>query len=417
MTNPAGRTVYEAEWRRGRRRRRRTVLVAAAAVLACAAVAGALLIAGGRGAGAHTAGGGAGPAGAASAAASPAPLSSPGPVAVVTLGAVKVHRGETARLRYRIDDPQDRRWAARLRVLDGAGATVRTQGLGAAVSAGAVHTAVFTVRIPAGTYSYAVHVQDAEGSTEATSTTSRLTVLKALPPAFPTAGAVKKAIAWASHRDSKVGVAVVDSRGELHGWHEHVRFTGASLVKAMLLVAYLRKYPHAAGLDVTATKMIEESDNASAFAIQEAVGMSGVKKVARLAKMQDFEAAGTWIDSKVSAADQARFFFDYLSYVPASRRAFARKLLNGITPMQRWGIPAAAGPDGWTPYFKSGWLEMDNVLMVQAAWVEKGGVTWSAAVMTDRNPTKSYGWDTQKGFAGLLLGHEPTPAYLARVLE
>ena len=37
--------------------------------------------------------------------------------------------------------------------------------------------------------------------------------------------------------------------------------------------------------------------------------------------------------------------------------------------------------------------------------------------MTDENPTKSYGWDTQKGFAGLLLGHEPTPAYLARVLE
>ena len=411
--------MYEAEWRRRRRHRRRIVLLVAAVVLVCAAALGAFLLAGGRGAGAGASAGASAPdgSGGALAAASLAPSPSSDPVAVVTLGAVKVHRGETARLRYRIDDPQDRRWAARLRVLDGAGATVRTQGLGAAVSAGAVHTAVFTVRIPAGTYSYAVHVQDAEGSTEATSTTSRLTVLKALPPAFPTAGAVKKAIAWASHRDSKVGVAVVDSRGELHGWHEHVRFTGASLVKAMLLVAYLRKYPHAAGLDVTATKMIEESDNASAFAIQEAVGMSGVKKVARLAKMQDFEAAGTWIDSKVSAADQARFFFDYLSYVPASRRAFARKLLNGITPMQRWGIPAAAGPDGWTPYFKSGWLEMDNVLMVQAAWVEKGGVTWSAAVMTDRNPTKSYGWDTQKGFAGLLLGHEPTPAYLARVLE
>ena len=46
--------------------------------------------------------------------------------------------------------------------------------------------------------------------------------------------------------------------------------------------------------------------------------------------------------------------------------------------------------------------------MVQAAWVEKGGVKWAVAVLTDENPTKSYGWDTQKGFPGLLLGREPT---------
>ena len=412
--------MYEAEWRRRRRHRRRIVLLVAAVVLVCAAALGAFLLAGGRGAGAGASAGASAPdgSGGALAAASLAPSPSSDPVAVVTLGAVKVHRGETARLRYRIDDPQQRAWSAKLRILDGDGAAVRTQGLGAAVSAGAVHSATFTVRIPVGTYSYVVHVQDAQGSEEATSTASRLTVLEALPPAFPAAGAVKKAIAWASHRDSKVGVAVVDSRGELHGWSEHVRFTGASLVKAMLLVAYLRKYPHAAALDGTATRMIEESDNAGAYAIQGAVGgVSALRKVAKLAGMQDFQPGTSWIDCKVSAADEARFFFDYLSHVPASRRSFARHLLNGITPMQRWGIPAAAGPDGWTTYFKSGWLEMDNVLMVQAAWMEKGGVKWSAAVMTDENPTKSYGWDTQKGFAGLLLGHEPTPAYLARVLE
>ena len=50
-------------------------------------------------------------------------------------------------------------------------------------------------------------------------------------------------------------MAVVDSRGELHGWHEHQRFTGASLVKAMLLVAYLRSEPEAdAALDAAATR-------------------------------------------------------------------------------------------------------------------------------------------------------------------
>ena len=39
------------------------------------------------------------------------------------------------------------------------------------------------------------------------------------------------------------------------------------------------------------------------------------------------------------------------------------------------------------------------------------------AVMTDENPDKSYGWDTQKGTTGLLLGRQQTAAYLARVLE
>jgi hypothetical protein len=403
------RTVYESQRRRSVRRTRR-LLVGLALVVVCVAAVGGVLLVFERGAGARTDA-------ASSASPSPAPLSSPAAVRTVSLDAVKVHRGETARLRYRIEDPLGRAWTAKLQVLDAAGEAVKNQGLGDAVKAGATHVVEFPARIPVGEYSYVVHVEDAQGSAETTSTPARLTVLKALPPAFPGARAIAAAFKWARGRGSTTGVAVVDSRGALHGWHEHVRFTSASLAKAMLLVAYLRSHPHAAALDGTATTMIEESDNACAYAIQGAVGMSGLKKVAALADMRDFQAGGSWIDCKVSAADQARFFYSYLSYVPASRRSFARKLLNGIIPIQRWGIPAAAGPDGWKPFFKSGWLYLDNVLMVQAAWVEKGAVKWSVAVMTDKNPTKSYGWDTQKGVTGLLLGHQPTAAYLARVLE
>jgi hypothetical protein len=211
---------------------------------------------------------------------------------------------------------------------------------------------------------------------------------------------------------------VVDSHGHLEGVREHARFTGASLVKAMLLVAYLRSHLKADGsLDPVATRMIEESDNASANTIFSVVGISGLKKVAALAHMRDFRAGGSWVDARVSAADQARFFYDYLDDVPSSRQAFARRLLSGITHMQRWGISAAAGPEGWRTFFKGGWLGLDNRLMLQAAWMEKGGVTWALAVMTDDNPDKSYGWDTQKGTTGLLLGRQPTAAYLARVLE
>src|SRR5665647_2313736 len=247
---------------------------------------------------------------------------------------------------------------------------------------------------------------------------AELRVVAPLPPAFPGRKAVARALDWAGGRAGEVGVAVVDSRGEVTGLHAHATFEGASLVKAMLLVAYLRARPAAdPALDGVATTMIAESDNASAYTTYGVVGGKGLKRVATLSGMEDFEPGAGWLDSRVSAADQARFFFDLERYVPAGRRAFARRLLTGITAMQRWGIPAAAGPAGWQTFFKGGWLGMDNRLMLQAAWLERGQKRWALAVMTDDNPDRAYGWDTQKGVAGLLLGEEPTPAYLATVLE
>src|SRR5665647_2592495 len=173
---------------------------------------------------------------------------------------------------------------------------------------------------------------------------AELRVVAPLPPAFPGRKAVARALDWAGGRAGEVGVAVVDSRGEVTGLHAHATFEGASLVKAMLLVAYLRARPAAdPALDGVATTMIAESDNASAYTIYGVVGGKGLKRVATLSGMEDFEPGAGWLDSRVSAADQARFFFDLERYVPAGRRAFARRLLTGITAMQRWGIPAAAG--------------------------------------------------------------------------
>jgi hypothetical protein len=410
----AGRTIYESRQRQRSRRRRRRIL-AAAALAACVAIVAAVLMAGQRGAGAEAGPRATGPT---PAAASPSSPPAPAEVRTVALAGATVHRGETVRLRYRIEDPQGRTWSAKLLVLDAGGDAVKKQVVGHAVTAGPVHVVAFPVRLPVGEYTWAIHVQDAQGTTEATATPARLTVHEPLPPAFPGTRAVKAALTWALARSSQVGVAVVDSHGKLWGAREHVAFQTASLAKAMLLVAYLRSHPHAdAALDAVATKMIEESDNGSAYAIQGVVGMSGLRKVATLAHMKDFRTGSAWVDSRSSAADQAQLFYRYFSYVPSSRRAFARRLLSGITSMQRWGIPAAAGPERWTPYFKGGWLGTDNHLMVQAGRLEKDGVAWAVAIMTDENPSRSYGWDTEKGFTGLLLGRQPTAAYLARVLE
>ena len=235
-------------------------------------------------------------------------------------------------------------------------------------------------------------------------------------PAFPSAAAIARALDWAEDRAGEVGVAVIDSRGVLHTYNAHRQFQSASLAKAMLLVAYLRRHPRpTAAMRLTLRTMIEESNNASADTVYRVVGNSGLLSVAKLADMHNFDVGTSWINTRMTAADQARFFYHYESYLPARSVSFARHLLSGVVPLQRWGIPAAAGTAGWKVFFKGGWLGEDNEVMNQAAWLERDGVRWSLAVLTGNNPTSFCGWQTQKGVTGLLLGHKPTTAYLAVV--
>jgi Beta-lactamase enzyme family len=408
MSGTTPRTIYESSGRRERRRRSRRLFAAALAVLVLAAAGGTAALVLYRDGGAQ-----AGPRPAAATASPPAAAPR-----TTALSSVEVRRGAQTRLRYRIDGPVDNTWTATLVVLAKDGGQVNAQRLGASVPSAGVQAVTLRIDLSAGRYTYVVHLRDPSGRAEAAASAAELRVLPPLPPAFPGQKAVTKALDWAAGRTGKVGVAVVDSHGDLSGLHAHATFEGASLVKAMLLVAYLRARPAAdPSLDAVATTMIEESDNTSAYTIYGVVGATGLKKVASLSGMEDFEPGAGWLDARVSAADQARFFFHLDRYVPAARRAFARGLLAGVTAMQRWGIPAAAGPAGWTTFFKGGWLGMDNRLMLEAAWLEKRRERWALAVMTDDNPDRAYGWDTQKGVAGLLFGEEPTAAYLATVLE
>ncbi len=309
-------------------------------------------------------------------------------------------------------------------ITDAAGARVKARRLTGDAPDGLKLQAAVPIDLPPGRYAYTLRLGDGEPAASPRPSTddasvAELRVLPPLPPGLPAAKAVAAASAWLEGRDGDVAFAAVDTNGEdAGGLHEHRAFQTASLSKAILLVASLRDDPTPdAATEATLTKMITESDNGAAYAIYGRVGDKGMRGVAKAAGMEDYEQGSDWIDSRVSASDAARFFYDLESLVPAEGRGLARRLLSGVTPMQRWGIPAAAGPEGWTTYFKSGWLGLDNKLMVQAAWLEKGKKKWALAVLTDENPARSYGWDTQKGVTGLLLGQEPTPSYLAVVLE
>ena len=59
---------------------------------------------------------------------------------------------------------------------------------------------------------------------------------------YPAKADIDRAIAWLRQRSGVTAVAVVDTAGVLHGWHQDQPFVTASVIKAMLLVEYLRTH-------------------------------------------------------------------------------------------------------------------------------------------------------------------------------
>jgi hypothetical protein len=200
-----------------------------------------------------------------------------------------------------------------------------------------------------------------------------------------------------------VAVAFVDSRGRGYGYHASDRFITASVVKSMLLVAYLRRHSKLGpAVRATLSRMITVSDNDAADTVYRSVGRRGLTRFADRAGMRSFRAAGSWILCRVAAADMARFFRDMERYIPKDHRRFANGLLAGIVSYQRWGIPAAAEPRGYRVFFKPGWLGAWT-LANEAARLERRRVRIGLAVFTDDNPGPAYGKETIAGVTARLL--------------
>ena len=225
---------------------------------------------------------------------------------------------------------------------------------------------------------------------------------------FPSTAAadIGSARAFAESRSGIVSFAYLDGRGRLHGYQPNLRYRSASLVKAMILVAYLRRVSWGAlPLDATARArlgpMITESDNIDANWAYDRIGRGPtLDALARRAGMSSFAAAGYWAYSLTSARDQVLFFERLERLTPPAHRAYALALLRRIVPAQRWGIPRAAR--GWQIHFKGGWFESRH-LWHQVAILERGGTRVVLAVLTDRNPSDPYGQSTIEGIARRLL--------------
>ncbi|HEY4895592.1 MAG TPA: serine hydrolase [Solirubrobacteraceae bacterium] len=229
--------------------------------------------------------------------------------------------------------------------------------------------------------------------------------------AFPSAGAIAAARSYLDGRSGRTSFAVVDSKGRLDGTRLREHFETASVVKVMMLTAFLQMRsaqdrPVSSADNALLYPMIHISDNEAASAVFNIVGSDAVSRVARESGMSDYApGVGWWAYTQTSAADQARFFFELDRLIPRRFYAYARGLMAGIEPSQSWGVPPVARP-GWQVFFKTGALPSQG-LFNEVARLERGGVTFTIAVFTDGDPSMAYGEQTIEGVASILLTHSP----------
>jgi hypothetical protein len=232
----------------------------------------------------------------------------------------------------------------------------------------------------------------------------------AAPPANaalrPWRAHVQEARQYAESRVGQISFGVRTGRG-LRGAGVGRGVPSASVVKAMLLVAYLRR-PDVRGRPLRAADrallgpMIRRSDNAAASQVCNIVGTAGLARLARRTHMRHFHATRPWGLSTITVADQTRFFLHIDRRVPRRHRRYAMRLLGSIVPAQRWGIGRVRRP-GWALYFKGGWGSGTGWADHQVALLRRGRRRLSVAILITSSPSHAYGNETLRGVASRLL--------------
>lgn len=217
------------------------------------------------------------------------------------------------------------------------------------------------------------------------------------PDPYPARDRVAAAVELAASAPGPAAFAVFDAESGLRGYATDERFSSASVSKALLLAAELRRLaredePLDGGTRELLDAMIRFSDNSAASAVYARVGDGGMAEAAERAGMRSFEVTpGYWGGAQVTAADLARFFFGLERNLPRAHRRYGLGLLENVTGSQRWGIPEGASRD-WRVWFKGGWRppeteETSGPVTHQAALLEhRSGRRIGLAILSDLSP-------------------------------
>jgi beta-lactamase class A len=224
---------------------------------------------------------------------------------------------------------------------------------------------------------------------------------------------VREAKRYLAERPGVVSFTVRQGRHE-YGWRGWRSVPAASLMKPMLLVAYLRR-PDVRDRPLQRWErrmlrpMIRVSGNDAASRCLGLVGVEGELAVARLARMRDFTPFTVWGLSRTSARDQALFFQRLRRLLPDRHEALAMRWLRTIAGRQRWGVGQVRVP-GWRMYFKGGWGSARGLVDHQVARLERGKRIVTVAITTLSNGSHEAGKATLEGVARRLLRGLPLSA-------
>jgi hypothetical protein len=222
---------------------------------------------------------------------------------------------------------------------------------------------------------------------------------------------MRAAIAYAHTRFGDIAFAV-RTAGHFYGYRpDHVEWS-ASMVKSMMLVAYLDE-PWVADRTLNGHDgsllwpMITQSNNYAADQVYEIIGPGALYALAARVGMQSFSTQSVWGDTHVTARGLTKFFLHIDSYVVPRHRGYAMAALSKIEPSERWGVGEVA-PRGWKLYFKGGWGYGTGLIDSQVALLRRGCSRVSVAVLTMYDGSHAYGKATLRGLFVRLLRGMPT---------
>ena len=200
----------------------------------------------------------------------------------------------------------------------------------------------------------------------------------------------------------------------------------ASIVKLDILETLYAQQgngPALAGTDQSlAQQMMEDSDNAAATSLWNAVGGPG--------RIQSFNtAAGLthtlpsscvtcpgfawpgWGLTTTTPADQIALLRELIepsTLLTDAQRQNALEFMENVTPGQRWGVTGGVPPQA-TVALKNGWLPLNSARtdwqINSIGWVKGSGRDYLMAVLTTGNPTEQYGIDTINRLSAMVWGN------------
>ena len=229
---------------------------------------------------------------------------------------------------------------------------------------------------------------------------------------YPSAGAIAAAQRYLAGRAGRTSFAVVDSTGRLSGLHLREHFETASVVKVMMLIAFLqmRSAEHR-GLSAADTSllypMIHISDNDAASAVFSIVGSGAVSRVAREAGMSDYAPGSRLVGLHADLGRRPGALLLHARPPDPERSSTPTRAgcSPASSPRRAGACPPVARPR-WQVFFKTGALPSRG-LFNEVARLERPGVTFTIAVFSDGDPSMSYGEQTIEGVAAALLAHSP----------